>query len=171
MSERDQERLSELLAGLFAAEEAERVLGDLQEADQILFDHPAPKPSVQLLDQIKADMAVRLSARRVQLRHRRQRRVAAVAAVVVSAGIFVTLFNAGPEPVGLTTASLIPTAIWESSNIALDDEDLAVFTAEIDQIENEVMALESNDDISDSHRALDELEMELAVVGNDFWKE
>ena len=71
----------------------------------------------------------------------------------------------------MATASLIPTAIWESSNIAVDDEDLAVFTAEIEQLENEVMTLDLNDDISDRSGILDELEIELIVARNDFWKE
>jgi len=172
MDDRSREDMTELFARFFDAEETRAMIDDVREADRILYDHPAPDPNAKLLASIKADLAVRLSARRAQRSRRRtNRRIAAVAAVVVSAGILAALFNTGPESGSLATASLIPTAIWESSNIAVDDEDLAVFTAEIEQIEDEVMTLESNDDISDSSGTLDELEIELIVVRNDFWKE
>ena len=172
MDDRDQENLTEVFARFFDTEETRGMMDDVQETDRILRDHPAPEPNATLMANIKADVAVRLSLRRARLaRHRLCRRIASVAAIVVIAGIFASLFNVGPEPVTLASASLIPTAIWESSNIAVDDEALAVFTAEVDQIENEVMTLESNDDISDSSRTLDELEFELIVVHSDFWKE
>jgi hypothetical protein len=172
MDDRDQENLTELFARFFDTEETRGMMDDAREADGIFHDHPAPEPDAVLVAKIKADMAVQLSSRRARLaRYRQYRRAASVAAIVLIAGLFASLFNAGPEPVALASASLMPTAIWESSNIAVDDEDLAVFTAEIDKIENAVMTLESNDDISDSSSTLDEMEFELIVVRNDFWKE
>ena len=148
------------------------MIDDAREADRILRGYPAPEPDVTLVAKIKADMAVRLSARRARLaRYRHYRRAAAAAAIFAIAGICASLFTANPAPTGMATASLIPTAIWESSNIAVDDEDLAVFTAEIEQLENEVMTLDLNDDISDRSGILDELEIELIVARNDFWKE
>jgi hypothetical protein len=172
MDDRDQENLTELFARFFDTEETRDMIDNVREADQIFWDHPAPEPDELLVAKIKTDMAVQLSSRRTRLaRHRQYRRAASVAAIVVIAGLFASLFNTGPEPVALASASLMPTAIWESSNIAVDDEDLAVFTAEIEKIENAVMTLESNDDISDSSSALDELEFELIVARNDFWKE
>lgn len=166
------ENLSDLFAKFFDTKEAEGIIDDLHAADQVLRDHPAPEPDTRLLAQIKVDLAGALLSKQArQSKYRIHKRIAAVAAVAMSAGLFVTLFSTGPEPGGLATASIIPTAIWESSNIAVDDEDLATLTAEIEQLEEEVMTLESTDDTSDSLRALDELEMELIVVRNDFWKE
>jgi hypothetical protein len=172
MDDRDQENQTELFARFFDTEETSAMIDGVREAERIFHDHPTPEPDAALMAKIKADMAVQVSIRRARLaRHRQYRRAASVAAIVLIAGLFASLFNAGPEPVALASASLMPTAIWESSNIAVDDEDLAVFTAEIDKIENAVMTLESDDDISDSSSTLDELEFELIVVRNDFWKE
>ena len=96
----------------------------------------------------------------------------AAAAIVLIAGIVATILNDGsPAPGRLEAASLIPTGIWESNNIEADDENLAALAAEIEQIENEVMTLESGDDTSDSDRTVEELEIELIVVSSDFWKE
>jgi len=172
MDVRKQENLNELLTQFFDNEEARGMMDDVREADRAFHDHPAPEPDAVLVAGIKRDMAVLLSSRRARLAwHRQYRRAVSVAAIVLIAGLFASLFNAGPEPVELAKASLIPTAIWESSNIAVDDEDLAQFHAEIERIENAVMTLDSDDAISDSSSALDELEFELIVVHNDFWKE
>ncbi len=65
----------------------------------------------------------------------------------------------------------MPTSIWESDDITTDDEDLAIYTIEIEQIEDELLALQSSEDIGDNDSSLSELEMELVAINNDFWKE
>jgi hypothetical protein len=94
------------------------------------------------------------------------------AAIVVLATVGLQMF--GPSDVqpgnGIYTASILPTAIWESDNIAADDADLAVFTAEIEQIEYEVHNLQSGEDIGESENSVTELEMELEEINTDFWK-
>ena len=65
----------------------------------------------------------------------------------------------------------MPTAIWESDDITTDDADLAIYTIEIEQIEDELRSLQSGEDIGDSDSSLSELEMELVAINNDFWKE
>ena len=106
MGDRDREDLTELLARFFNSEEAQGMIADMQAGDQVLQDNPAPGPDAQLLDRIKADGAVRLAKEKMRRsRHRTQSRVAAAAAVVISAGVFVLLFNAGPEPGELATGS------------------------------------------------------------------
>ena len=126
-----------------------------------------------LIANIKAEIVLLLPARRAQFTRRRMyRRAAVAAAILVITGISMLLFDGGgPGPGRLEAASLIPTAIWESNNIAVDDENLAVLAGQIDQIENEVMNLESGDDTYQSDRTMEELEIELIVVRNDFWKE
>lgn len=172
MKDQDRENLAELLGRFFDAEEASGMLEDVRQGEQILGDNPAPEPDHKLIADIKAEIAI-LLARRAQLATRTMyRRAAVAAAIVIIAGIGAKLFNNGPlQPGPLAAASLIPTAIWESNDIAADDENLAVFAAEIDQIENEVMTLESGDDTSDGARSVEELEMELILISSDFWKE
>ena len=164
--------MAELLDRFLNAEEAKKLIDDIRDVEQVLHDHPAPQPSARLLADIKKNLSSGLSTRRVRLdRHKTYTRIAAVAAIVMITGLIASRFKIGPDPIGLASASLLPTAIWESGNIAVDDEKLAIFTAEIEQIENEVMILELDDDTSDSGNTLEELEIELIVARNDFWKE
>ena len=173
MKDRNRENLGELITRFFDAEEAGSVLEDFRQGEQLLRENPAPKPDRQLVANIKAEIALLLPARRAQFARRRMyRRAAVAAAMLVIAGVSTLLFDGrGPAPRRLEAASLIPTAIWESNNIAADDENLAGFAAQIDQMENEVMTLESGDDTYQSDRTVEELEIELIVVRNAFWKE
>ncbi|UCE50165.1 MAG: hypothetical protein JSW47_08380 [Phycisphaerales bacterium] len=174
MNDRDRENLAELIERFFHDEQAGSVLEDIREGEQILRDNPAPEPDHKLIADIKAEIALLLPTRRARLARRQMyRRVAVAAAFVIIAAISATLLNDGsPETRGPQQfAGLIPTRIWDSDNIAADDENLAVFAAEIDQIENEVMSLEAGDDTYRSYGAVEELEIELMVVSNDFWKE
>ena len=52
-----------------------------------------------------------------------------------------------------------------------DDADLAIYTIEIEQIEDELRSLQLGEDISNGDSSLSELEMELVAINNDFWKE
>ena len=173
MEDRNRENLGELFGKFFDVEQVESCLKDFHEAERIFRENPAPEPDDMLIANIKAEIAMRLPVRKAQFaRQRTYRRAAAAAAIVVIAGIAATLFNDhSPEPGRLAAASLIPTAIWESNNIAIDDDNLAVFAGLIDQMENEVMTLESGDDTYQSYRTVEELERELIVVRSDFWKE
>ena len=67
-------------------------------------------------------------------------------------------------------ASIVPREIWESNNIAADDANLAIFTAEVEQIKDEVSALQSNKSETDVDDAVTELEMNLMEIESDFWK-
>lgn len=173
MNDRNRENLAELIERLFDSKQAIGVLEDVRRGEQLLRDNPAPEPDRKLIADIKAEIALLLPARRTKLARRRTyKRAAAAAAIFIVAWIGTSLFNDGsPGPGQMAAASLIPTAIWESDDIAADDENLAVFAAEIDQIENEVMTLESGDDTYESDRTVEELEIELIVARNDFWKE
>jgi hypothetical protein len=58
-------------------------------------------------------------------------------------------------------------AIWESDNITVDDPHLASLTAEVEQIENELLTLQEGETSGNGERAVSELEMELAVINSD----
>ena len=68
-----------------------------------------------------------------------------------------------------SAASLIPTAIWESNNIAADDLNLASFTAEVERIESELKSLLLDESGSDES-FLNEAEIELMDIQGEFWK-
>ena len=67
-------------------------------------------------------------------------------------------------------ASIIPAAVWEGDDIAVDDTDLAKYTVEIEQIENELTALQSDEEDLDSDSTITEMEMELMEINSEFWK-
>jgi len=171
MKDRDKENLNELLEKLFDGEQARNYIEDARKVEQILRQYPAPEPDDMLIANIKAEVVMRLPVRRAHLARRKLYEVAAVAAVVVLAAFAaVRLFDEPGPGRYVYSASLIPKAIWESQDLAADDENLAVFQTEIQQIEEEMLALESDDNSSESDTAITELEMELIENSSDFWK-
>ena len=172
MEERNQENLRELFEKFFDAERAESFVEDIQKAEQILREHPAPRPDDMLIANIKAEIAMRLQAGRA---HRLRRIIyevmGAAAAIIFVAAVSLQLLEKDtPKPGEVAYASLIPAAIWENDDITTADEDLAVFTAQIDQIEDEVMTLQSSEKAGNGDSTLAELEMELVEINSDFWK-
>jgi hypothetical protein len=87
------------------------------------------------------------------------RRIAALAAVLlIGALITISLFDQEATPIP-------PTAI-----IWTEDPKLAAFSAEIEQIESDLLALQLGENGTNGHLELTELEMELIEIDADFWK-
>ncbi len=170
MNDQERESLKELVEKFFEAGQAESCLEDFQEAEQILREHPAPLPDEMLISNIKAEIAMRLPARRAEIFRHRVWETAGVAATIAIVAFLGVQLSQRPDQQRSSYASLLPTAIWESNNLAADDADLAVFTAEIEQIRSEVVVLESGEDTPDPESTIDELEMELVEISSDFWK-
>jgi hypothetical protein len=172
MEDRNDENLRELFEKFFDAEQAESCVEDIQKAEQILREHPAPEPDDMLIANIKAQIAMRLQASRAhRIRRVIYEVVGAAAIIIFVAVVSLKLFKKdAPEPGGINYASIIPTEMWISDNVAADDEDLAFFTAQIEQIEDEVLTLQSGEDTGNGDSTLTELEMELIEINSDFWK-
>lgn len=170
MNDQNREDLKKLVEKFFEAGQAESCLEDFQRAEQILREHPAPQPDEMLTANIKAEIAMRLPARRAEIFRHRVWEAAGVAAAIAIVAFFGARLGQRPNQQRSFHASLLPPAIWESNNIAADDANLAVFTAEIEQIRSEVVALESGEDTTDPDSAIAELEMELVELNSDFWK-
>ena len=174
MDDRDQDNLAELFGKFFDADQTQECIEDIRKGEQILREHPAPEPDDMLIANIKAEIAMRLPARKVHTFRQTAYRAAAVAAaLIILTAISVEIFDNGREPAGpgpFVQASLIPTAVWESDDIATDDVNLATFTAEIEEIENEVLTLQSGERGSNGEGTIVELEIELIEISSDFWK-
>ncbi len=176
MNGRNDENLKELFEKFIDAEQAEKYAEDVQKAEQILREHPAPEPDAMLIANIKAEIAMRLPAGRTRrtgvFKQIAYKTVSVAAAVIFLTAIGLRLFDkSGVEPNGVQYATIIPTAIWESDDIAAADANLAIFTVEIEQIENELLALQLGEDDGNGDRSITELEMELIEINNsDFWK-
>ena len=65
---------------------------------------------------------------------------------------------------------MISSAVWESENIAADDPDLAVFTAELDGLEVELTTLELGETSGNGRSAVTELEIDFVAISNDIWE-
>ena len=172
MEDRNQENLRELFEKFFDAEQAESCVEDIRKVEQTFRENPAPEPDDMLIANIKAEIAMRLQASKVHpVRRIIYEAVGAAAVILFVAAVGLQLFQRDTtQNIDVVYASLIPTAIWDSDDITVDDEDLAVFTAQIDQIEDEVQALQSGEDTGNGDNTITELEMELIEIKSDFWK-
>jgi hypothetical protein len=174
MNGRNNENMKELFEKFMDAEQAQSCLEDVQKAEEILREHPAPEPDSMLIANIKAEIAMRLPARRTYtFKQIAYKAVSIAAALIILSLIGLRLFETDSSKSGTKTyyAAVIPTAIWEGNDITTDDEDLSIFTTEIEQIEEELLALQLGENLGNGDRSISELEMELVAINSDFWKE
>ena len=166
MNGEDKENLKELFEKFLNPQQTRQAAEDVRQGEQILGQYPAPVPDKELADNIKAKISETLVRRKSTAFKYTAYKAAAVAAVlIVLTTISVKLFDKEPA-VGVR----IPSAIWESDDIAVDDAELAVLTAEIEQIESEIMALHLGENGGNGSGAITDLEMELVEINSDFWK-
>jgi len=168
MNDHTRENLTELLRRFMDDSAAHAVQADIEAAERILAAHPAPAPSPETLSTIRA-LTLATAARR----HRRTRIFRGVVAAAAAVILTVLIGRHGPAPTSrpyVNFASIIPTAIWESHDIAADDLDLVYFASEIRQIEAQIQAIESSETEIRGGSALDDLEMELTAIETEFWK-
>ena len=168
MSGKSEENLKELFERFYDADQAERYAGDVAGAEQMLHEYPAPEPDAELIAKIKAEVVEALARRHdglVRRTHWKIAPVAAIAGIMVGIGVRFYVRDRG-EPEAFV-ASILPTAIWESDDIAADDADLARLIAEIDEIESEIMGLQPGEG---GDEGAGQIEMELIEIDSDFWK-
>ncbi len=173
MNERHDENLKELFERFLSAEQANEAVKDVVQGERILREYPAPEPDRELIADIQSKAAARLLSRRANVFKKVARRTVAVAAaVIILATVSVRLFEiGGDQSGGVANAEAIPRALWESDDIAADDMELAVFTAEVKQIEGEILILQLGENGRNGERVVAELEIKFAEIQSDFWKE
>lgn len=168
MRDHTRENLAELLRRFMNDSEARAVQADIEAGERILEVHPAPAPSPGTLSRIKALALAAAVHRRRRVRIVRAG-LAAAAAVILT--VLVGQYDRRPASrPGVSFASIIPAAVWESHDIAAEDLDLVYFTSEIRQIEAQMQAIEAGETEMRGSNALDELEMELIAIESEFWK-
>lgn len=166
------EQLKELLGDFFSFDQAQQAFDEIKAGDRLTGRFPSPQPDAELIFDIKSKIADTLARKRKNAFRMVVYKVAAVAAVLfVIAGLSVKMFDKnqnGTEK--LITASIIPKAIWETVDIIADDANLATFTAEIEQIELELMAVRVNENGGNGFDVISEIEQELIEVNTTFWE-
>ena len=172
MNGRSEENLKGLFERFVNSGQAERFVEDIREGERILREQPGPEPDGELIADIKARIGAALLRRKTNVFRRTVYKAAvAAAAVIILAVIGIRLFERpGVEPERATYASIIPTMIWESEDIAAEDADLAILAAEIEQIERELIAVQLGENGGNGSSVIPALEMELIEINSDFWK-
>ena len=90
---------------------------------------------------------------------------------IIITGIGIKLFERGDiTPRTIPAVSIVSDSIWESEYLVEDDEHLATITAEIEQIESDLIAVQLGENSGNGSELLTELEMELMEINGDFWK-
>jgi hypothetical protein len=168
MRERTPENLTELLKRFMDGTAAEAAAEEIRAGERLLEACPAPAPAERTLTAIKIRMATAALRRRWRVRVFRGA-LAAAAAVVMA--LLIGMPTRGPsQRPGVNFATIMPTSIWESDDLAADDLQLVYFTSEIRRIEAQVRALETEETDMDSDGSPDDLERELLAIETEFWK-
>lgn len=171
MKSQNEENVKELFERFVNTGQAEEAVQDIRKGEQILREHPVSEPDSKLIADIKAEVGKAVLRRKTKVFRRMVYKAAVVAAsVIFLAAIGIKLFEKGGESERVETFSIIPAAIWESEHLADDDVDLAILTAEIEQIESDLLAVQMGENGGNGHEAVTELEMELIEINSDFWK-
>jgi len=171
MKDESKENLKEVFEKFLEPKEAEEAVEDIRKGEQILREHPVSEPDSKLIADIKAEVGKVVLRRKTNVFRRIVYKSAVVAAsVIFLAAIGIKLFEKGGESERVITASILPAVIWESERLADDDADLAILTAEIEQIESDLLAVQVGENGGNGHEAVTELEVELIEINGDFWK-
>ncbi len=168
-----EENLKELFGPFVDAESAVQAADDIRRGEAILRANPAPGPDEHLVADIKARLQRGVQrSRQVRQVHRLVWEAVAVAAVLaIAAGLWLFSANRNSgERRNIQFASLVPAALWESDDVTTADADLAMLTAEVNQIESELVAVRLDEGWTNGNGKTSDLEMELIEVNSDFWK-
>ena len=148
------------------------LLEGLEAVEQLFEQYPAPKPDQQVKESIKSQISAALSQKHShRLRNVFCRVVATSAVVAIVATVSIRVSQKpGSAEQGFVSSSIMPAAIWESDDIAVDDLVIATLTAELEQIEADTLAFELNENMNLNPDVTASLEMELIEIDNEFWK-
>jgi len=169
MGVRNEDSTEKLFEKFGDAEHAREYAEDIRQGDRIFAEHGVPQAGEELLARIKVQVNNALQSRSKTGLRPIVYRIAAVLAIVgvLSIGVFLRNHN------GTSVESAqpgVPAALWDSQNIVEDDADLATLTAEVEQLQGELLALQLGDSTSSRYGEVDDLEVELIDMDSDFWK-
>ena len=159
----------ELLTRFYNEADAQQAKDDIKSGDKLLASFPAPAPSVELIDNIKAKINAKLAQRPRRLYYK----VAAAAAV---AAMIIIIINLLPPARPSETPQITMTAgtVLDDSGIFSEtDADLALLSAEFEQLETSLLALRLDETENGSGRITDyinDLETQLIEIETIFWK-
>jgi hypothetical protein len=171
VNEAEREDLEELFGRFLGPEEARTAAEDIRRGEEIIGKNLAPQVPEELVAEIKSEVAAALAHKKASAFVKRvYAAVAGAAAVIIVAVISAVFFESADEAERVAATWVLPEAIWESDDLAQDDAELAVLTAEIEDIEGDLLAVELGENGGNGQIDSTELEMELTEINGSFWK-
>ncbi len=167
MENQKNENIEKLFSEFLPQEDGRQAAEDVQEAEKILRENPAPSPAGGLLADISSKVTKALAAKRAKAL---VYRVAAAAVVIILIAIGVKFFGKGPAAQAPVTLEPIQRAVWESDGVSPGQTNLALLTDEVEQVEAEILNLRLGGGGRNGGGKFIEIETELTDVGGDFWK-
>jgi hypothetical protein len=165
MSNKNEESLKGLFEKFFDPAEAEKMTEDICRGEEILRRHPAPRPADALIADIKAKVSqAALRQRKINLYRKLAYRMVTAAAVIIVLVSITTKLAEKNKPEKSVTASASSKMIW-------DDKDLTTLTTEIEQAEEDILALNTDQNGNGyKETELTELEINVTEISSNFWK-
>lgn len=166
MDGKTDKELKELFAKFLDADEARDAMENIAAGERILEQNPAPQPDSEVLSRLRMEMGEVIAAkRRAVYMHRIWMAASAAAAVIVItvlSQLFHQSYNQGPGVIATVTAT---ESIWTGQ-----DKEYAALTTQADEIEQDMIAMESCENDSNDYASVYELETEYEQINSDFWK-
>ncbi len=162
------ENIDELLSRFFDSSQMHEAAEDIRLGEELLESFSAPLPAKAVTEGIKAQIQVHLlTLRRRRVVRSMFYRVAAVAAVFIVLAIAGTRYLAEPERKATNVATAAYASIWDDES---GPEQLATLTAQVSEIEADMLAIRLGDSGAESSSLLTDLEVEMTEINGDFWK-
>lgn len=170
MSNNDQENIEELLGRFFESEKADKAAEDIRAGEKILQSNPAPELADSVKSEIKTEIARRLTIQKAgNMRRVLYKAVAIAAGFIVVAFVGVRFLSQNGSS-GAPAVAMMSAAMWESSDLMVDDPELSTLSAEISEIEDDIMAIRLGESGNGNGMTTVEVETELIEIQSDFWK-
>ena len=165
MTDDKNKNIDGLLSRFYDKAQAGQIKNDIESGDKLLASFPAPAPSAELVDDIKARISAKLARRPRKVYYR----IAAAVALII------IIINLLPSTrLSETTLTMtIDTVLDDSSIFSQTDADLALLSAEFEQIEMSILALKLGETENGDSRItdpIDDLETKLIEIETVFWK-
>lgn len=165
----ENENLEELFGKFLNENDARKAAEDIMQVEKLLNEYPAPKPDAELLLSIQSRINNKLSQTKKQSSVSIGHWSAAIAAAVLIVGfISITLLNRTQHQ-QTTDRPAIAVSLETEDDFLQDDSEFLLLAAQLQDIEDELTALQSGMNGYYSNIA-DELEIELLEINSDFWK-
>ena len=174
MENQEKENLKKLVESFYQGEQAERVMYDLEQGEKLLSDTAEVECPSETADAVKVD--IRLALRRNKARKFKvalAKAVAVAAVFILAVSFMVNYYNQlgqQTKPDSVIASNAIDSELWDSSNITKDDMELSVLSAEISELEDELLVLKYAGNSINGDTDVVDIESDLYEINNQFWE-